>query len=136
MTAPTFSTATSHSTTAAVAGRRVRAVVQSAYGDANVLSLAEIAVPTIGKTEVLVQVRAAGLARGSWHLMTGRPFALRLAGFGVRAPKNPVLAGDIAGVVVAVGADVSRFTVGDEVFGEGTSSFAEFSAADETKLAH
>ena len=83
-----------------------------------------------------MQVRAAGLDRGTWHLMAGMPYAIRLAGFGVRAPKNPVPGLDVAGVVVAVGADVTRFAPGDEVFGIGKGSFAEFTAAREDKLAH
>jgi NADPH:quinone reductase-like Zn-dependent oxidoreductase len=84
---------------------------------------------------VLVQVRAAGLDRGTWHLMTGLPYALRLAGYGLRAPKTPVPGGDVAGVVVAVGPDVTRFAPGDEVFGIGTGSFAEYAVAPEHKLA-
>jgi NADPH:quinone reductase-like Zn-dependent oxidoreductase len=113
----------------------MRAIVQTAYGDADVLRLGEIARPALGSGDVLVQVRAAGVARGSWHLMTGRPFALRLAGFGVRTPKHAVLAGDVAGVVGAVGSEVTRFQPGDEVFGEGSGAYAEFTAAAENKLA-
>jgi NADPH:quinone reductase-like Zn-dependent oxidoreductase len=82
-----------------------------------------------------VQVRASGLDRGAWHMMTGRPYAIRLAGFGMRAPKNPVIGGDLAGVVVAVGSDVTRFRAGDEVYGAGRGSFAEFAAASQDKLA-
>jgi NADPH:quinone reductase-like Zn-dependent oxidoreductase len=67
--------------------------------------------------------------------MAGLPYALRLAGYGLRAPKNPVPGVDVAGVVVAVGHDVTRFEPGDEVFGIGTGSFAEFTAAPEDKLA-
>jgi NADPH:quinone reductase-like Zn-dependent oxidoreductase len=67
--------------------------------------------------------------------MTGMPYAIRLAGFGMRAPKSAVLAGDIAGVVVAVGSDVTKFKSGDEVFGFGKGAYAELSAAPEDKLA-
>jgi NADPH:quinone reductase-like Zn-dependent oxidoreductase len=117
------------------APRQMRAILQHAYGTADTLSMGEIDRPVIGPAQVLVEVRAAGLDRGTWHIMAGYPYALRLAGFGVRAPKNPVLGYDLAGVVVAVGGDVTRFAVGDEVFGIGRGSFAEFAAAPEDKLA-
>ena len=91
--------------------------------------------PTPSATsEVLVQVRAAGLDRGTWHLMTGKPYVMRLAS-GSAKPKNPVAGPDVAGTVVAVGAAVTRFAVGDEVFGIADGSFAEYAAAREDKLA-
>jgi NADPH:quinone reductase-like Zn-dependent oxidoreductase len=83
---------------------------------------------------VLVQVRAAGLDRGTWHLMTGLPYAARLA-FGLRAPRARVPGRDLAGVVVEVGDDVTRFGPGDEVYGTGNGSFAEYAAAAEKRLA-
>ena len=113
----------------------MRAIVQKEYGTADVLAMAEIERPTIGADEVLVQVHAAGLDRGTWHLMAGMPYAARLVA-GLRAPKNPVPGLDVAGVVVAVGAEVTRFQPGDEVFGVSKGSFAEFAAAREDKLAH
>ena len=115
-------------------GRLMRAIVQTEYGTADVLRLAEIERPAIGADEVLVEVRAAGLDRGTWHLMAGMPYAARLA-VGLRAPKNPVPGLDVAGVVVAVGSEVTRFQPGDEVFGVSKGSFAEFAAAREDKLA-
>ena len=99
------------------------AVVQDRYGSADVLRMADIARPEITDTEVLVRVRAAGLDRGTWHVMTGQPYLGRLA-FGVRRPRNPVPGLDVAGTVVAVGSAVTRFSVGDEVFGFGKGSFA------------
>ena len=114
----------------------MRAIVQDAYGSTDVLRLAEIDKPDIAANEVLVKVRAAGLDRGTWHLLTGRPYLMRLIGFGFRRPKNPVPGLDVAGVVVAVGAEVTRFQVGDEVFGIARGSFAEYAAAREDKLAH
>jgi NADPH:quinone reductase-like Zn-dependent oxidoreductase len=116
------------------AGQRMRAIVQKEYGTADVLRLAEIERPSIGADEVLVKVRAAGLDRGTWHLMAGMPYAARLA-VGLRAPKNPVPGLDVAGVVVAVGSEITRFKPGDEVFGISKGSFAEFAAARESKLA-
>ena len=67
--------------------------------------------------------------------MTGLPYPIRLAGFGFRAPKNPVPGADVAGVVEAVGSEVTRFQVGDEVFGIGKGAFAEYARAPEDKLA-
>ena len=63
----------------------------------------QIATPEIADDEVLVRVHAAGLDRGTWHLMTGRPYLMRVMGFGFRAPKNPAAGIDVAGTVVAVG---------------------------------
>jgi NADPH:quinone reductase-like Zn-dependent oxidoreductase len=112
----------------------MRAIVQTEYGTADVLHEAEVEQPAIGADEVLVQVRAAGLDRGTWHLMAGLPYAARLVA-GLRAPKSAVPGLDAAGVVVAVGSDVTRFRPGDEVFGICKGSFAEFAAARESKLA-
>jgi NADPH:quinone reductase-like Zn-dependent oxidoreductase len=67
--------------------------------------------------------------------MTGLPYPIRLAGYGLRAPKNPVLGGDLAGVVEAVGKGVTRFQPGDEVFGIGKGTYADYACAPETKLA-
>ena len=114
----------------------MRAIVQDAYGATDVLRLAEIDMPDIAASEVLVKVRAAGLDRGTWHLMTGQPYLMRLIGFGFRRPKNPVSGLDVAGTVVAVGSEVTRFKPGDEVFGIARGSFAEYAAAREDKLAH
>ena len=113
----------------------MRAIVQEAYGSADVLHEAQVPRPAIKENEVLVKVRAAGLDRGTWHVTTGLPFALRLA-YGFRAPRNPVPGLDLAGTVEAVGAKVTRFAVGDQVFGSGKGSFAEYAAARENQLAH
>ena len=134
MTAPTAPAAPAPNSSRAD-GRRMQAVIQRRYGDADVLSVGEIDRPAVAPGEVLLQVRAAGLDRGTWHLMTGKPYPLRLAGFGVRAPKNPVPGLDVSGVVIEVGSDVTRFAPGDEVYGIGKGSFAEFAAAREDKLA-
>ena len=116
--------------------QRMQAIVQHEYGSADVLRVAEIDRPTIRPDEVLIRVHAAGLDRGTWHLMAGMPYLFRLMGPGVRKPKNPVLGLDVAGTVAAVGADVTRFAVGDEVFGISRGSFAQYAAAREDKLAH
>jgi NADPH:quinone reductase-like Zn-dependent oxidoreductase len=112
----------------------MRAVVRHTYGDADVLRVSRVARPTIGDREVLVRVHAAGLDRGAWHMMTGKPYLARLV-FGLRRPRNPALGRDLAGTVVAVGAKTTRFAVGDEVFGTANGSFAEYVAASEDRLA-
>ena len=112
----------------------MRAIVQDTYGSADVLRLARITPPEIAEDEVLLHVHAAGLDRGTWHLMTGRPYLLRLVS-GIRRPKNPVPGVDVAGTVVAVGSAVTRFSAGDEVFGFGKGSFAEYAVAPEGLLA-
>jgi len=113
----------------------MKAIVQDRYGNADVLQFRDVDQPTPGEGEVLLQVHAAALSRGTLHLMTGEPYLLRL-GFGVRKPKNPVLGQDVAGTVVAVGLGVTRFSVGDEVFGIAQGSFAEYAVAREDKLTH
>jgi NADPH:quinone reductase-like Zn-dependent oxidoreductase len=117
-------------------GHTMQAVTQRAYGGPEVLELSSIPRPAIAADEVLIEVEAAGLDRGVWHLMTGMPYLIRIMGYGLTRPKHPVLGMDVAGRVVEVGADVTRFTVGDEVFGIGTGTFAEYAAAKESKLAH
>lgn len=112
----------------------MKAIVQDMYGSADVLELRDIERPHIADDEVLVQVRAAGVDRGVWHLMTGLAYPIRLAGYGLRAPKTPVPGMDLAGVVQAVGRDVTRFQPGNEVFGIGKGSFAEYARAQEGKL--
>jgi NADPH:quinone reductase-like Zn-dependent oxidoreductase len=113
----------------------MRAVVQDAYGDAGVLRHERIARPEVADNEVLVRVHAAGLDRGTWHLMTGKPYLMRIAGLGFRGPKDRVPGRDLAGTVEAVGSAVTRFAVGDEVYGVGRGSFAEYAVAREDKVA-
>src|SRR3954471_20972874 len=115
----------------------MEAIVQEEYGSAPgaVLRLAEIARPTIGDDEILVRVAAAGVDRGTWHVMTGLPYAMRFAGFGVRAPKAPNPGRALAGTVAAVGKDVTEFNPGDEVYGTCDGSFAEYARVDQGKLA-
>lgn len=114
----------------------MKAIVQDTYGSADVLELDDIDPPEPADDQVLVRVHAAGVTRAVEHLMTGLPYLLRLAGFGLRRPTTRVPGLDLAGVVEAVGSRVTRFAVGDEVFGVGTGAFAEHAVAPETKLAH
>jgi NADPH:quinone reductase-like Zn-dependent oxidoreductase len=113
----------------------MKAVFRSAYGNADVLELKDVATPPVGDAEVLIRVRAAGVDRGVWHVMTGLPYPIRLAGFGLRAPKNPVIGTDVAGVVEASGDAVTGFAPGDEVYGIAQGSYADFAIARADKLA-
>ena len=112
----------------------MRAITQPSYGDSRVLRLQEIPRPTAGDGEVLIRVRAAGLDRGTEHLMTGKPYAVRLAS-GIRRPRNPVPGRDVAGTIADVGSGVTRFSPGDEVYGVAPGSFAEYAVASPDKLA-
>jgi NADPH:quinone reductase-like Zn-dependent oxidoreductase len=108
-------------------GTTMRAIAQDRYGEAgDVLRLEEIGRPAIGDEEVLLRVHAAGVDRGVWHLMTGLPYPVRLAGYGIRAPKTPVRGREVAGRVEATGSAVTTLHVGDEVFGiaDGVGTFA------------
>lgn len=115
----------------------MRAIVQDTYGEAaDVLRLEEIDRPAIGADEVLLRVEAAGVDRGVWHLMTGRPYMLRAIGYGgLRAPRTRVRGSDVAGRVEAVGAGVTGLRPGDEVYGIAEGSFAEYARATPDKLA-
>ena len=128
----TATTDTNHHAT----GVKMLAIVQDSYGSADVLRSAEIDRPDIAEHEVLLRVHAAGVDRGTEHLMTGTPYLMRMIGFGFRRPKNRVPGIDVAGTVAAVGSAVTKFAVGDEVFGMSRGSFAEYAAARENKLAH
>jgi NADPH:quinone reductase-like Zn-dependent oxidoreductase len=114
----------------------MQAIVQDRYGEAlDVLRLEEIDKPTIGDAEVLLRVYAAGVDRGVWHLMAGLPYPVRLAGYGVRAPKNRTRGREVAGRVEAIGKSVTTLHVGDEVFGIAEGSYAAYARAEEKKLA-
>ncbi|WP_030387702.1 NAD(P)-dependent alcohol dehydrogenase [Streptomyces sp. NRRL S-241] len=112
----------------------MKAMVQDSYGPPAVLRLEEVERPTPGRGEVLVRVRAAGVDQGVWHLMAGMPYAVRAVS-GLRRPRNRIRGMDVAGVVEAVGPDVTRFRPGDEVYGNCSGSFAEYACAKEGALA-
>ncbi len=109
------------------------AITQDRYGDGSVLRLATVAVPTPTSNQVLVRVHAAAIDRGTVHLVSGTPHLVRLM-FGLRRPRQPIPGMDMAGTVVAVGSDVSRFVPGDEVVGVASGSFAHYAVADESKV--
>ena len=111
----------------------MKAVIRKRYGSPDVLQLAEVDQPTPGDNQVLVQVRAASVNKAEWYELTSPPL-LRLISGGIRKPKRELLGADIAGRVEAVGAKVSRFKAGDEVFGCGRGGFAEYVCAREDLL--
>src|SRR4051794_22632374 len=104
-------------------------VLQNRYGaePEAVLRVGEAAVPTVGDDEVLVRVRAASVDRGTWHLMAGLAYPIRLV-FGLRRPRFANPGRNLAGTVEAVGSDRTGFRPGDEVFGTaaGNGTFAEY----------
>jgi NADPH:quinone reductase-like Zn-dependent oxidoreductase len=113
----------------------MQAVIQRHYGGPEQLELADVPDPTPGRGEVLVRVRAAGIDRGTWHLMRGLPLVVRPA-FGLRRPRTPVPGRDVAGTVVAVGEQVTGYALGDEVMGTARGSFAELAVVPTTRLTH
>ena len=112
----------------------MKAIVQDEYGSPDVLELRDIDMPAWGDNDVLVRVHAAGVGAAAWHLMAGLPYVVRVSGYGFRGPKIQVPGTDLAGVVDAVGEKVTRFQLGDEVFGEGEGTYAEYACAPEEKL--
>lgn len=115
----------------------MQAIVQDLYGTApeDVLRLSEAPRPVVGEGEVLVRVAAASVDRGTWHVMAGMPYLMRAAGFGVRRPKALNPGRCFAGTVAAVGAGVTGFSAGDEVYGTTAGTFAEYVVAEPGKLA-
>ncbi|HLU73448.1 MAG TPA: NAD(P)-dependent alcohol dehydrogenase [Nonomuraea sp.] len=121
----------------------MKAIVQDAYGSPSRLRLRDIELPAVQDDEVLVRVRAASVHPDVWHVVTGRPYVLRIMGAGLRRPKNPVPGTDMAGVVESAGAHATRFRPGDEVFGETLRSmqwknggaYAEYVAVHQDNLA-
>ncbi len=110
----------------------MKAIVQDGYGSPDVLELREIEKPVVGDDRVLVRVRGASVNAADWHLMKRLP---HLIGMVLGMPRSRVRGGDLAGQVEAVGQKVTRFKPGDEVFGVGIGSFAEYAASLEDRLA-
>src|SRR6266540_1209634 len=113
----------------------MKAIVQDTYGSPDVLELRDIDKPGVGDDDVLIRVHAAGVGPEVWHLMTGLPYLVRIMGFGLRKPKNPILGTDVAGVVESVGRNVTQLRPGDDVFGTCDGSLAEYACARADKLA-
>ena len=124
-------------TPGAAAAATMTAIAQDEYGTAPeaVLRLAEITRPAIADDEILVRVRAASVDRGTWHLMAGLPYPMRLAGFGLRRPKAPNPGRSLAGTVESADPKVTQFVPGDEVYGTCDGSFAPYARARASRLA-
>ncbi|MEU1618728.1 NAD(P)-dependent alcohol dehydrogenase [Streptomyces sp. NPDC005722] len=116
--------------------KTMAAVVQERYGadPEAVLRTARVVQPAIGPDEVLVRVRASSVDRGTWHMMAGLPYPIRAVS-GLRRPKLPNPGRNIAGIVEAVGSDVTVFAPGDEVYGTAAAAFAEYAAARPDRIA-
>ncbi|WP_019588389.1 NAD(P)-dependent alcohol dehydrogenase [Deinococcus apachensis] len=123
-------TATTHSI------RTMQAVVQNAYGPAEVLKLSTVNRAAVREDRVLLRVHAASAHIGDWHMMTGTPSLMRVLGFGLRAPTTRIRGTDVAGQVTEIGQHVTQFQVGDQVYGICDGAFAEYASADPARLAH
>jgi NADPH:quinone reductase-like Zn-dependent oxidoreductase len=108
--------------------------VNSEYGPPGDLRLEEIPEPALTENGVLVAVRAASINPADWHLLRGEPSLIRLTS-GLRRPKRRVPGSDVAGCVQAVGANVSKFRPGDEIFGGCEGAFAQYVCGGETDFA-
>ena len=113
----------------------MKAIIQKRYGGPETLEYADVPKPSAGSNQVLIRVKAAGLHIGDWHVMTGKPYILRVLGFGLLRPRVTIRGMDVAGVVEEVGAGVTEFRAGDEVFGTCEGAFAEYACASEGNLA-
>lgn len=113
--------------------KTMQATIQDRYGSADVLKLEEVDKPAIGDDGVLVRVQAASVNPLDWHIMRGRPFLVRLSS-GLRRPRSRVRGVDVAGLVEAVGKEVTGLQPGDEVYGWCQGSFAEYAAGRERSL--
>ena len=118
-------------------GTTMTALVQDHYSPApeHLFRITQVDTPVSGPGEVLVRVHAASVDRGTWHIMSGLPYPIRLAGFGLRRPKFANPGRNLAGTVTAVGPGVTGFAPGDEVFGMSTNTFAQYAIARTDKLA-
>ncbi len=113
----------------------MKAMTRTVYGSAEVLTFGDVRTPVPADDDVLIRVHAAGVGPEVWHLMTGLPYLVRIMGFGLRKPKNPILGTDVAGVVESVGRNVTQLRPGDDVFGTCDGSLAEYACARADKLA-
>ncbi len=113
---------------------RMRAAARNRYGPVTDVRIGEFPVPTPTENQVLVRVEGAGLDRGVWHVVTGLPYLMRMTGFGLRRPRQPILGMDLAGTVVAVGKGVTALHVGDAVLGVASGTFAQYACARADRL--
>ena len=110
----------------------MKAVIYRCYGSPEVLEYVDVSKPTPADDEVLVKVHAAGVNPLDWHYMRGKPYLMRLMS-GIGAPKRQTMGVDFSGIVEAVGKDVSKFKVGDSVFGGRSGAFGEYVSIPESR---
>ena len=115
-------------------GEPMKSIVYHEYGTADVLRFEQTEKPLPNDNQVLIKVRAASVNPLDWHYMRGTPYLMRVAGTGLRKPNDPRLGADVAGVVEAVGKNVTDFKPGDEVFGTSGGAFAEYAPASKVAL--
>lgn len=111
----------------------MKAMLHTEYGTPDVMRLHDIPTPVPAKDEVLIEVKAAGVNWADWSMVRGMPYLMRL-GYGLTRPRAGARGTDVAGVVTAVGGEVTEFGVGDEVFGWCKGSFAEYVCAKPSSL--
>ena len=111
----------------------MKAFTKHKYGGPEILGLEEVEKPTLKENQLLINVKANSANPADWHILRGKPYFARLS-FGLFKPKNQILGADFAGIVEEVGQGVTRFKVGDRVFGENLKggAFAEYTCAPET----
>jgi len=116
----------------------MKAMVNTRYGSPDVLQVLEVAKPTPQDNEVLIKVHAVSVNAADLHLLNGKPFLIRLMGYGFLKPKNKILGAAIAGRIEAIGGNVKQFQPGDDVFGDvsesGWGGFAEYVCANADAL--
>lgn len=119
-----------------VVTKPMRAVVVDSYGAASRLRVEHAVIPTVGNAEVLVRVCAAAVCRGDAYLLSGKPYLIRVSGYGLFRPRHRIPGQGFSGEIVAVGSLVNTHRVGDLVFGETPfGAFAEFVAVKADLLA-
>lgn len=114
--------------------RTMKAFVHNEYGTAEVATLVDRPVPEPEPDQVVIRVHASSVNPYDWHMMTGTPRLARLSA-GLFRPKNERMGRDVAGVVDAVGVEVSEFEPGDEVFGGANGAYAQYATAKASSLA-
>ena len=112
----------------------MKAIILTHYGSPDVLQFTEVEKPLPDDHRILVKVHAASVNALDWHLMRGKPMLVRISGNGLRKPKDQRMGVDLAGRVEAIGSKVTQFQVGDEVFGRGFGTFAEYTCPRDTTV--
>jgi|HigsolmetaAR201D_1030396.scaffolds.fasta_scaffold28278_1 NADPH:quinone reductase-like Zn-dependent oxidoreductase len=118
----------------------MKAIIHTKYGSPDVLRFGDIEKPIPSAHQVLIEVYASSINAADMYVLTGKPMLVRMMIGGMFKPKYPVIGSDVAGRVVAVGAAVTQFQPGDEVFGElgesGRGAYAEYATANEGEIVH